>query len=636
MELAINEFAGPRGNALPVEIVERKGLGHPDSISDALAERLSLALCRHYRERFRQILHHNVDKVLLRGGAAAPAFGGGRLLQPIDVYLSGRATESVGDERIPIEQIAVASTRAWFREMLPEFDTERDLRVHCLVRPGSADLTELYGRQRQTGRWLANDTSIGVGFAPLSRLESVVLQLERCLNALMTRARFPMLGRDIKIMGVRHGEHIRLTVAAAFVGRHLTDLAAYAAAKTAVAGHGAAIATDLAGVPVEVELNTADDLAAGSVYLTVSGTSAEAGDDGQAGRGNRVNGLITPFRPMTMESVAGKNPVTHVGKVYNVVAGLIANALVQELPEVLDAECWLVSRIGQPVNDPAIVEVRLRLDEDAALAKVKPAAAAVVRAELQRLADITDGLVAGEIAMDRWPLGPPGLNVGPFGVERERLLAAIAAEARETADYTGRPAFAPAVLRAMASVPRQQFVPERLRRDAYEDEPLPIGSGQTISQPYIVALMTDLLDPTPEDLVLEIGTGSGYQAAVLSLLVRQVYGIEVVDELATAAARRLRRLGYANVVVRSGDGNAGWPERAPFDGIIVTAAAPAVPPALVAQLKPGGRLVIPVGEPGGMQRLLRLVKDEAGQVHQQQVLPVAFVPLIGRGHARQP
>ena len=214
--------------------------------------------------------------------------------------------------------------------------------------------------------------------------------------------------------------------------------------------------------------------------------------------------------------------------------------------------------------------------------------------------------------------------------EREDLLDAIRQEARLTARCTGRDSFSAAVMRAIGSVPREKFVPGHLRRHAYANEPLPIGGGQTISQPYIVALMTDLIDPTPDDVVLDVGTGSGYQAAIVSRLVRQVYGLEVRDDLAAAAAERLHRLGYPNVEVRAGDGNAGWAEHAPFDGIIVAATAPAVPPALVDQLRPGGRMVIPVGEHRGEQHLLRIVKNSAGHVHERALLPVAFVPLVKR------
>ena len=557
MQLVINRSVEPGGDLMPIELVERKGLGHPDSICDALAEQFCLTLCHYYPHHFGQVLHHNLDKVLLRGGRAEPAFGGGRLLRPVEVYLSGRATDTVRGQVVPIEELAIESTKAWFGQALPELGVDHDVGIRCLVRPGSADLVQLFERGRHTGQWLANDTSIGVGFAPLSHLESVVLHIERHLNATATRARFPMLGRDIKILGTRNGQRIRLTVAAAFIGRHLPDLKAYLAAKTAVAEHVAAIATDLAAMPVEVEVNVADDVAAGSVYLTVSGTSAEAGDDGQTGRGNRVNGLITPYRPMTMESVAGKNPVTHVGKTYNITAGLIADALVQELPEVLEAQCWLMSRIGQPINDPAMVNLKLRPGKGTSLAKIEPAARAIVRAEMARLAEISDGLVATVIAPSRWPLGPRGADIGPFGEHRRALVEAIAEEASRTAPYTRRPGFSSAVMQAVASVPRHQFVAEHLVGSAYRDEPLPIAGGQVISQPYLVALMTDLLDLASEDIVLEVGTGSGYQTGVLSLLARQVYSIEVVPELARTAGGRLRRLGYTNVVAREGDGRSG-------------------------------------------------------------------------------
>ncbi len=211
---------------------------------------------------------------------------------------------------------------------------------------------------------------------------------------------------------------------------------------------------------------------------------------------------------------------------------------------------------------------------------------------------------------------------------RQTMIEEIAAEAQATADYTGRPAFDGRVMAAMASVPRHEFVPPAEAAYAYINNALPIGHGQTISQPYIVALMTDLLNPQPDHSVLEIGTGSGYQAAILSKLVRQVYSIEVIPELAAEAQARLLRLGYGNVRVKAGDGNSGWPEHAPYDGIIVTAAAAKVPEALLAQLRNGGRMVIPVGESGG-QELVLIEKSASGAVTERDVLPVAFVPLVG-------
>ena len=207
------------------------------------------------------------------------------------------------------------------------------------------------------------------------------------------------------------------------------------------------------------------------------------------------------------------------------------------------------------------------------------------------------------------------------------MLRDIEREVEYTRNEIGRDAFAPEVMTAMAAVPREQFVPEVSRQYAFVNGPLAIGHGQTISQPYIVALMTDLLAPHPQDCILEIGTGSGYQAAVLAQLVRQVYSVEIIAALATAAGQRLARLGYANVSVRHDDGYHGWPEHAPYDGIVVTAAAPRVPPPLVEQLKPGARLVIPVGMPGGVQELRVVDKHADGSVTSRDILLVAFVPL---------
>ncbi len=213
------------------------------------------------------------------------------------------------------------------------------------------------------------------------------------------------------------------------------------------------------------------------------------------------------------------------------------------------------------------------------------------------------------------------------GGERAALVRLIEREVRETAGYTGRSKLHRRVVEAISAVPRERFVPEFEADSAYANIPLPIGHRQTISQPYIVALMTDLLDPRPDHVLLEIGTGSGYQAAVLSQLVDQVYSVEVIAELAASAGERLESLGCTNVITHHGDGNLGWPEHAPYDGIIVTAGAPAVPPALVEQLKPGGCLVIPVND-GMHQMLQRITLDGEGRVSARDVLPVAFVPLV--------
>jgi protein-L-isoaspartate(D-aspartate) O-methyltransferase len=217
----------------------------------------------------------------------------------------------------------------------------------------------------------------------------------------------------------------------------------------------------------------------------------------------------------------------------------------------------------------------------------------------------------------------------PYAGRRARLLREIEAEVRETSRHLGKSTLDPRVLEAVSRVPRHEFVPEDERDSAYGNFPLSIGCGQTISQPYIVAVMTDLLLPQPDDIVLEIGTGCGYQTAILAELVGEVYSIEIVESLARAAAERLARLGYDNVHTRIGDGHRGWPEHAPFDGIIVTAGATSVPPDLVDQLRPGGRLVVPVQKGGWSQDLELIRKDADGAIVTRSVLPVAFVPLTG-------
>jgi len=215
----------------------------------------------------------------------------------------------------------------------------------------------------------------------------------------------------------------------------------------------------------------------------------------------------------------------------------------------------------------------------------------------------------------------------PYSSPREKMIQAIEADVQETVAYIGRNRLNPKVLEVMGTVPRHEFVPEALREWAYENRPLPIGYGQTISQPYIVALMTDLLELGPSDKVLELGTGSGYQAAVLSPLVKQVYTIEIIPQLSESAKERLKNLGFKNVTTRGGDGYYGWKEHAPFDRIVVTAAANHIPPALLRQLKPGGKMVIPIGSPFSTQQLMVIEKDSLGNYKTRQILPVMFVPL---------
>ncbi len=380
-----------------VEIVERKGLGHPDTICDALVETLSRNLCREYRERFGTVLHHNVDKALLRGGSAAPVLGAGKVLDPIDIYLAGRAIAQVGGKALPIREIAIEGSRAWLRANLHALDAERDVRIHELVRPGSQDLQELFSRHPGQGVALANDTAIGVGYAPLSSLERLVLAVEKRINGRDRNHQHPAWGEDVKVMGVRRGNTVGLTVACAMIGRYLAHIDDYLAEKIAVANLVRELSNEYGFTTCDVSINAADHPQANAIYLTVTGTSAEAGDDGQVGRGNRANGLITPCRPMVLEAVAGKNPVTHVGKIYNVLAREIAERLVATVPEIAAAQCMIASQIGAPVTEPTIVHARLATRDGVPATRLRPVVDDIVAAGLTRAPKLVDDFVAGTI-----------------------------------------------------------------------------------------------------------------------------------------------------------------------------------------------------------------------------------------------
>jgi S-adenosylmethionine synthetase len=385
MELIVSALESPPAGDLPVEVVERKGLGHPDTICDALAEEVSRALSRFYLERFGRVLHHNVDKVLLCGGVARPAFGAGEILEPMDIYICGRATREAGGVLVPVESLAQAACRAWLGRHLRALDPVRHVRIHLLVRPGSPELVELFLRRPAGTPALANDTAIGVGYAPLSELERMTLAVERRLNSRSVKQDSPFLGEDVKVLSVRRGERVDLTVACAMVGRHLRNLPEYLAARERARHLALQAARDVAALDTSVEVNTADDPATESVYLTVTGTSAESGDDGQTGRGNRVNGLITPYRPMSLEATAGKNPVSHPGRLYQIAAARIAAEVVQRVVEITGAECYLTSRIGRPITDPHVAEVRVHTRGPGLAGRVSGRVRALVEAELQRL-----------------------------------------------------------------------------------------------------------------------------------------------------------------------------------------------------------------------------------------------------------
>jgi S-adenosylmethionine synthetase len=383
----------------PVEIVERKGTGHPDTICDLVSERFSVTLSNHYLENYGLILHHNVDKALLSAGRSKAGFGGGHIDKPIDLYLSGRATDEVEGRKVPVRELAETAIAQWFGHNLHAFDPGVGLRLHCITEPGSPELVGLFMRQKEQGVFLANDTSCGVGFAPLSELERIVLAVERGLNRRDFKEHHPETGEDIKVMGVRVRDRISLTVSCAFIGRFLADLAAYRAARDALAWHVYEAARAMTARELDVHVNAGDDLEAGSIYLTVSETSAEAGDDGETGRGNRMNGLITPFRPMCLEAMAGKNPVTHVGKLYTAAANRIAQAICSEISGVRDAECFLVSSIGSPIEQPRLAHIAIRSLESRMAPETAMAVEGIALREIARIPTLWRDFLAGTLSV---------------------------------------------------------------------------------------------------------------------------------------------------------------------------------------------------------------------------------------------
>ncbi len=344
-----------------IEIVERKGLGHPDTICDSLSEELSIELSKLYQKEFGSIVHHNVDKALLIGGEAKPQIGGGKIIQPIEIYLSGRAIKKNKGKNLQTDQLAINTAKKWIKNNLPNLDPNKHVKIIPKLKPGSQDLVELFKRfQLKKEIPLANDTSFGTGFAPFSDTEKILLVLENKLNNRKFKKTNPHIGEDIKIMGVRKNNKITVTLAVAFVDKYVKTVQDYIEKKQNLNQYVLQIASSLTKHEIEININTADKPEKESIYLTVTGTSSEMGDDGQVGRGNRSSGLITPYRPMSLEAAAGKNPVSHVGKIYNAAAMSIAQKIVDQVDKIQEVYCYLVSQIGKPITQPLAADLKIR------------------------------------------------------------------------------------------------------------------------------------------------------------------------------------------------------------------------------------------------------------------------------------
>ena len=383
--------------AQDIEVVERKGLGHPDTICDAVSEHVSVALTRYYLEHFGRILHHNVDKVLLCGGATRVAFGDGEILAPMEIYIGGRASHQHDGHTIPVHEIAVDACRDWIRGHLKWVSLERGLNVFSKLRPGAENLTHMVDRAGPIIR--ANDTSCGVGFSPFSDLECVVLAIEERLNSPEIKSSYPAIGTDIKVMGIRQGHCIDLTIGCAFIGPLLRDMSEYSAHTDVVRQIASEVVQSLTGLEANIIVNAADNPREGDVFLTLTGTSAESGDDGETGRGNRVCGLITPCRPMTIEASAGKNPASHVGKLYPLVAHRVAERITTTIPNVTDATCMIVSQIGQDIANPQIVVIDVALPDPASIETIASRAEVLIKDEFHHLDELRKAMLREEVRL---------------------------------------------------------------------------------------------------------------------------------------------------------------------------------------------------------------------------------------------
>ncbi len=376
-----------------IEIVERKGVGHPDSMADGFAEAVSRALCNEYIKKCGTVLHHNTDQVEVVAGRSHPQYGGGEVISPIYVLLVGRATKEFKDIKIPTDTTAVKAAKQYLRTTLPDIDSDHHIIIDCKLGVGSTDLQSVFKRGKAP---MANDTSFGVGYAPFSETEKIVYNTERQM-VLNFKKDLPAIGTDIKVMGMRKNDKITLTVACAMIGKHIDDQAHYFSIKEELRNKICDLAMEYTDREVEVFVNTGDDEETGSVYLTVTGTSAEMGDDGSVGRGNRCNGLITPNRPMSMEATSGKNPINHVGKLYNLLSNKIANDIAENVPGIEDVYLRILSQIGKPIDQPLIASAQVIPQDGASMKMIQSESEAIIDKWLSDITKITDMIAKGEL-----------------------------------------------------------------------------------------------------------------------------------------------------------------------------------------------------------------------------------------------
>lgn len=395
--ISVESFRGRAVTEHRVEVVERKGTGHPDFICDSVMEAISIALSKEYKRQFGAILHHNIDKGLLAAGWTEKGFGGGRVIKPMELTIGDRATFTAGGKEIAVPEIAIAAAKQWIGEHLRFVDPEHHLTYRVVLAPGSEELTDIFIRSKRL--LSANDTSAAVGYYPLSPTESVVLDTERYLNSSKFKKRYPETGEDVKVMGLREGRDLHLTVAMPFLAPFIESEDNYFDRKEAVRKEMVRFVGTLDLFrSVSVHFNTLDvrGRGLGGIYLSLLGTSAEDADSGQVGRGNRVNGLISMNRPMGTEAAAGKNPVSHVGKIYNLLAHSLARTVFESVEGLKEVYVLLLSRIGTPIDKPQMASAQVLTDGRLRVRDVSKTITEIIERELAGINRFCDAVSRGK------------------------------------------------------------------------------------------------------------------------------------------------------------------------------------------------------------------------------------------------
>jgi len=390
-------------NSIPVyqqktEIVERKGLGHPDFICDSIVDKISVALSQEYLKKFGQILHHNIDKALLAAGEAENKFSGGKIIKPMKLVIGDRATYFAEGEEIDVESIAIKTAKKWIKENLRFLNPEEHIEYQVELKQVSSPLAEIFRKkERILG---ANDTSAAVGYAPLTETEKIVLGIEKFLNSKSFKKKYPESGEDIKVMGLRKNNDLDLTIAMAFVDRFIDSERTYFERKEEILEEVKNFVKENSDFNLSsLVLNALDQKGKGEngLYLTVTGTSAESADSGQVGRGNRVNGVISLNRPSGNEAGPGKNPVSHVGKIYNLLSHQLANEIFEKVSGLKEVYVWLLSQIGRQINDPKAIIVQFIPENETNVLSIQKEIIACVEEKFERIEDFCKELAEGKI-----------------------------------------------------------------------------------------------------------------------------------------------------------------------------------------------------------------------------------------------